>query len=236
MEAMERLYRRRLNLARCGLIGVAFLCLSVSHFTFGPMFPPLIAVAVTCALLTGWGEWIMFPLAWRTFDGPRPSPALEEEARTLARAMGVRFGGLREGRSRRFTAAWVGRTLVVPSWFRELSQDERHYALARELAFAPGAWRTVLHFSGWPLFFGWYAAWQFEIPKLAWALGTALVVALVGRFASSPRSGKARMRAREIAGLAAEVAFLTRAKGYGSRRAVWELERLGHAPTPAPPP
>jgi hypothetical protein len=227
MEAMERAYRRRLAAVRWVLSGIAFTCLTVSHFTFGPMFPPLIAVAVTCALIVGWGERIVFPLAWRTFDGPRPSPALAEEARKLAREMGVRFGGLRESRAREAAAGWCGKTLVVPPWFRELSEGERRYALARQLADAPGLWISALHFIGWPLFFGWYATWQFEFPGLAWLLGSAVFVPLFLRVVSAPKRYRvAQRRARELTSLEAEIAFLTRAREHGSRAAAWDLGRL----------
>ena len=227
MDEMERAYRRRLERTRWALFAAAFVLLSIVHFTFGPLWIPLLGVAVGCALLGAWGERLLFPLAWRTFDASRPSPALEGEAQALSRRMGVRLDGLRTSRGSRFRAEWKGRTAVVPPWFRDLPDDERHYALARTLASAPGTVARFLAWAGWPLFFAWFGAWQFDSPDMMWALGAALFPPLVLRIVHEPaRHRKERDLAREIAGPDAERSFLAQQAAQGSSGAAWELKRL----------
>ena len=226
---MERACRHRLTHARVALFGAAFVLLTFVHFTFGPpwLWGPPIAVALGCVVLGAWGERILFPLAWRTFDAPQTSPALEAEARALARHMGVRLDALRTSRTRRLRGAWKGRTVVVPSGFRDLPDDVRGYALARTLAHAPDATERFLQLAGWPLFYAWFAAWQLEIPRLAWVLGTGLFPLLIWVVVREPaRFRRERSQAREMVGPDTERAFLERERTMGSSGAEWELKRL----------
>ena len=227
---MERAYRRRAGIARWALSGAAFALLTFVHFTFGSPWlwgPPLVA-ALVCAGLLGWGERLLFPLAWRTFDAPRASPALEEEARALARTMGVRPGRLRERRDRRWAGAWRGRTLEVPPWYRELPPDERRYALARDVAHAPDVFTVGQRLVGWPLFFVGFAAWSFGHGDTALVLGLFLFASLIAKAVLwDRRQGRSRKRAREVAGEPGRRAYLARLASRGAGWAAWELKRRG---------
>ncbi|GEM_PF-4602183 len=231
MSEMERAYRRRVEGARRGLFGLAFVCLTVSHFTFGPLFPPLIVGAWLSIALGAKGERILFPLAWRTFDAPKPSPTFEEEARVLAQALGVSIKGLRisPAASERPKARWTGRTLIATTALRDLPPSERRFALARILVYAPGFPELFGQYAGWPTFYAGFAAWQFGLPRLAWILAFLLAgwaILVVVRLCD--RSQKASSQALAATGdEAGAAAFLVRERDAGSRRAARELAALG---------
>lgn len=232
---MERAYRQRVEAMRGGFFGVSAVCLAFSHFTFGPLFPPLIATALICVALAMKGERVLFPLGWSTFDVSKPSPALEEEARALARQMGIRMGGLRAspGHDERIRVRWSGRTALVSALLRDLPAAERRFALARALAFAPNWIGLYGQYGAWPTFYAWYAAWQFGYPSLALPFAALLVLwpilALVRLYRNEQTATDRALAA--TGDRAGALAYLHRDAALGSRRAARELAALESAPT-----
>lgn len=231
MGEMERAYRHRVETARRVLFGAAFAFLAFSHFTFGPMFPPLIVAALACVGLGGWGARAMFPLAWNTFDALKPSPDLEDEARTLAKTLGVRIAGLRVSSAHdvRPRVRWSGRTAVVSKALQDLPPDQRRFMLARSLVSAPGGLGLFGQYGAWPTFYAWFAAWQFGVPTLAWAFAATLALwaafTLVRLYRRHETSTSRALAATDDR--AGALAYLRRERDEGSRRAERELRELG---------
>ena len=233
---MRRAYRRRLEAARWGLFGVAFALLTIVHFTFSPWWLPLLVVAVGCAVLGGWGERVLFPHAWRIFDVPQPSPALEEEARGLARTMGVRPCSLRVVDEASARVRWLGGTLITTTALRDLPPGERRFALAWALAGAPDRASRFRRAAAWPTFYAGFAAWVFGVPFLptacALALGLWGVAALVRAWAVE--KADTRLALAVTGDPEGARAFLTRERDAGSPRAARELAALEVTRTPLP--
>jgi hypothetical protein len=230
MGAAERAYRSRVERARWALLAAAMAFVAASHYTFGPAFYPLVAASMLCVGLAVRGMPLLFPVGWSAFDSSNASPTLEAEARALARTMGVRIDGLRASpaHSERPTVRWSGRIAVVSDAMRDLPPAERRFALARALVHAPGGPELFRQYGAWPTFFGWFSAWAFGYPRLAWCLALALAAwAALSLVRLYRRDMSATARALAATGdRDAALAYLRRERDRGSLWAAREAAAL----------
>lgn len=227
---MERAYRRREGFANAALAAAIVPFLVAAHYTWSFAFFPLIGIVVAGAFLLHHGPTrLFFPHAWHTFDAPRPSPALEEETRDLARCLGVRPSDLRlvPKEAKRPRVEWRGRTMVVNVPLRDLPPGERRFLLARSVLLVPDAADLFVRYTAWPLFYLSFALGCFERPSLGLAFGALNLACLAINAVQRTKAAEAAdVRAVSLVERDAALAYWRREEALGSPRAKRAIAEL----------